>query len=447
MQRNIGFISTRFAGTDGVSLEANKWAAVFEELGHQCFWFAGELDREPRKCRLVPEAHFQNTKNKCINRQIYGQRRRDAGLTDLIHALRCHLKNELQKFIEVFKIDLVVVENALALPMNLPLGIALAELISETQIPTIAHHHDFYWERNRYHINAVGEYLQMAFPPNLPNIEHVVINSGAKDELSRRRSITATCIPNVFDFDNPPVFHHHAPGVFRKAFGLKKNDVAILQPTRIVQRKGIEHAVKLVKGLGDSRYKLLISHESGDEGYEYAERIKDYALENGVDLRIAENRISAPFNHKINGINQFCLWSIYAHADFITFPSLYEGFGNAILEAIYFKKPLLVNRYPAFVTDIEPRGFDLVTIDGFLTKDAVQNVKDILYSEVRREKMIESNYQVARRYFSYSVLRNRLGAVLTKLFPDTLVPFCTRGATGSRYAERINKDLPIAGVM
>ena len=46
MSKNIGFISTRFAGTDGVSLESSKWAEVFEKSGHSCFWFAGELDRE-----------------------------------------------------------------------------------------------------------------------------------------------------------------------------------------------------------------------------------------------------------------------------------------------------------------------------------------------------------------------------------------------------------------
>jgi hypothetical protein len=34
---NIGFISTRFAGTDGVSLETQKWATVFERLGHSVF--------------------------------------------------------------------------------------------------------------------------------------------------------------------------------------------------------------------------------------------------------------------------------------------------------------------------------------------------------------------------------------------------------------------------
>ena len=45
MIKNIGFVSTRFAGTDGVSLESSKWAKVFEDNGFSCFWFAGEEDR------------------------------------------------------------------------------------------------------------------------------------------------------------------------------------------------------------------------------------------------------------------------------------------------------------------------------------------------------------------------------------------------------------------
>ena len=60
----------------------------------------------------------------------------------------------------------------------------MAETISETRIPTIAHHHDFFWERVRFSVNAVNDYLRMAFPPNLPNIEHVVINTAAQEELA-----------------------------------------------------------------------------------------------------------------------------------------------------------------------------------------------------------------------------------------------------------------------
>ncbi len=46
-------VSTRFAGTDGVTLEAAKLAAVLEAAGHRVAWFAGELGEELRG-RVLP---------------------------------------------------------------------------------------------------------------------------------------------------------------------------------------------------------------------------------------------------------------------------------------------------------------------------------------------------------------------------------------------------------
>ena len=62
MPKNIGFVSTRFAGTDGVTLEASKWAQVLKKDGHRYFWFAGLLDRSAERSFLVPEAFFQHEK-------------------------------------------------------------------------------------------------------------------------------------------------------------------------------------------------------------------------------------------------------------------------------------------------------------------------------------------------------------------------------------------------
>jgi hypothetical protein len=73
MSKKIGFVSTRFAGIDGVSLEAGKWADVLESGGHNCFWFAGELDKDPQKSYLAPEAHFKHPYNQWINRQVFGK--------------------------------------------------------------------------------------------------------------------------------------------------------------------------------------------------------------------------------------------------------------------------------------------------------------------------------------------------------------------------------------
>ena len=54
----VGFVSTRFSTTDGVSLETEKWTSVLTRLGHQCFFFAGLCDRLPDVSYVVPEAHF-----------------------------------------------------------------------------------------------------------------------------------------------------------------------------------------------------------------------------------------------------------------------------------------------------------------------------------------------------------------------------------------------------
>ncbi|MFN2352235.1 MAG: hypothetical protein ABR497_09850 [Kiritimatiellia bacterium] len=51
----------------------------------------------------------------------------------------------------------------------------------------------------------------------------------------------------------------------RQEMGLQPDDLLILQPTRIVPRKGIEHAVTLIKMLDNPRCKLIVPHEAGDE--------------------------------------------------------------------------------------------------------------------------------------------------------------------------------------
>jgi glycosyltransferase involved in cell wall biosynthesis len=419
MSKNIGFVSTRFAGTDGVTLEASKWAEVFKRAGHRHFWFAGLLDRKPERSFPVPEAFFQHEKNRWIDTQVFGKKRRDPAVTDAIFDLKTYLKKQLKEFIRTSDIDLLVAENVLTIPMNIPLGIAITEIIAETQIPTIAHHHDFYWERTRFLVNAVGDYLRMAFPPNLPNIEHVVINSAAQEELALRTGISSTIIPNVLDFENPPVIDEKQTREFWQSIGLTPDDVMILQPTRIIQRKGIEHAIDLVEALDNPRYKLVVSHEAGDEGPEYAEWLKEEARQRGVDLRLVNIHMADPMNPDVNNEEKYSLWDVYPHADFITYPSLYEGFGNAFLEAVYFKKPLLINRYAIFVRDIEPKGFDLIAMDGYLPRKAVQKVKEVLESAERREKMVTTNYNVASRYYSYAVLRRWLDIILANFFGTT----------------------------
>src|SRR5687768_12385985 len=168
----IGFVSTRFDGTDGVSLETRKWAQVLERLGQSVYYFAGVSDQPSEISFVVPEAHFLHEDVQTIANISYRSSTRPPEITHRIHELRGHLKERLYEFIKKYDVELLIVENALSIPLNIPLGLAVTEVIAETGIPAIGHHHDFYWERKRFLVNCISDYLEMAFPPRLPSIYH-----------------------------------------------------------------------------------------------------------------------------------------------------------------------------------------------------------------------------------------------------------------------------------
>ena len=67
-----------------------------------------------------------------------------------------------------------------------------------------------------------------------------------------------------------------------------------------------------------------------------------------------------------DGRRRYVLADVYPHADLVTYGSSIEGFGNAFLEAVYYRRPLVVNRYSIYELDIKPRGFRVVEFDGYI---------------------------------------------------------------------------------
>ncbi len=410
---NVGFISTRFRGTDGVSLETSKWAEVFENRLFTCHYFAGKLDRPEERSYHCPQADFKHPAVAEINRSVYGVYERGRYVTEKIQSLKNILKDSLYDFISRFKLDLLVVENALAIPLNIPLGLAITELLCEVKLPAIAHHHDFFWERKRFLTNAVSDYLKMSFPPHLPHIHHVVISSAAGDQLSLRTGISSQIIPNVMNFDEPPPPLDDYAADVRDALDIGNEELFVLQPTRVVKRKGIEHAIELVHRLGKPA-KLVISHASGDEGYQYQQRVKEYSRLMGVDTIFVSNLIREHRGRTSDGRKIYNLYDVYPHADLVTYPSDFEGFGNAFLEAVYFKKPIVVNTYSIYTVDIKPKGFSVIELDGFVTEQAVRDTRRVLENHDLRQRLVDHNYETARNYYSFDVLYKELGNLIAK---------------------------------
>ena len=403
--RRIGFISTRFAGTDGVSLETAKWAAVLARMDHRCYYFSGQSDRPPEVSHVVPEASFSHPAIEAINDAVYranwGEVHRQQPAHPEVHALHQdffsmyirparisaqvreltdHLKEELYKFAHRFQLEVLIAENALSIPMNLPLGLALTEFIAETGFPVIAHHHDFSWERQRFLNNSVRDYLAAAFPPDLPSIRHVVLNSIQARRLAQHIGAAAMVVPNVMDFENAPEALDEYALTARADLGIQPGEYFILQPTRIVQRKGIEHAIELTE---TDQHDRLEHRGQGADGR------KIYTLED-----------------------------IYPQADLVTYPSAIEGFGNAFLEALYYRRPIVVNNYSIYKTDIKPKGFQVIEFDGYITTETLEQARHALTHPDEVARQAEANFSLARRYFSYAVLERRLHLLLADCFGE-----------------------------
>jgi hypothetical protein len=64
---------------------------------------------------------------------------------------------------------------------------------------------------------------------------------------------------------------------------------------------------------------------------------------------------------------------------------------------------------------------DLVVMDGFLTKKTIAKVRLILESGSRQREMVDTNYAIAARHYSYAVLHKQLNSILINIF-GTPVP-------------------------
>src|SRR5262245_36175950 len=97
--KRIGFISTRFHGTDGVTLEARKWACILTSMGHSCYWMAGLLEAPIERSHHAPLAFFNHPDVAPVQAKLFGVSVRSRAVTNEINGLKERLKDDLYQFI------------------------------------------------------------------------------------------------------------------------------------------------------------------------------------------------------------------------------------------------------------------------------------------------------------------------------------------------------------
>ncbi len=406
-------VATRLAGVDGVTFETAKWEAVLERMGHSVRLCAGEVDALRSTARLVPAMHFTHPPAARVTAAAFDPDSDAEAVAREIQRLADQLLPVLEAWVETERLDVLIVENAWAIPMQLPLAVALRSLVEKSGLPTISHNHDYWWERDRFASCVVPDVLESAFPPDLPSVRHVSISSIADASLRERRGMSSTVVPNVFDFDHPrPRPRHDIRREMRAELGMANGGLLIVQPTRVIPRKGIELTIELASRLEDPGAVVLITSPAGDEGLDYLIGLERQAERSGVNLRYAADRFEPDLEGRpINPAHS--LTEAYLAADLIAYPSLYEGFGNALIEAVFFGKPVFVNRYPVYDADIRPLGFRFAEIAGTVTDESVDGVRSLLADPARMAADAEHNFEIGKAHLGY----DRLEQAFRKLLP------------------------------
>jgi glycosyltransferase involved in cell wall biosynthesis len=450
--KTIGIFHYQVGRTDGVSLEIDKWKRVLEELGHAVHLCAGDLGSAEgtlieEMYHHRPDAHRLNC-NTFSELRDYGD---DAAYrADLMKRAEV-IEAKVRRFVEEKGIDFLIPQNVWSVAANPPVAPALARVMRDLQLPTLAHNHDFYWERTGGVALTCATAIELAdkyLPPRDPLARHVVINSLAQRELLERKGIKASVVPNVFDFDAPPWHPDEYNRDFRARIGLRDKDVFILQATRVVARKGIELAVDFIKALDsperrarlkerglhdgrtfddDSRIVLVVAgYTQDDVTGGYVSRLKQKIERAGIDALFIEDAVGRQRQIQ-RGQKIYSLWDTYVFADFVTYPSLWEGWGNQLLEALQARLPLMLFEYPVYSADIKDKGFRVVSL-GSETKGqdsaglvqvaprVIEAVADqaveLLTDAQLYEETVEHNFGLARQYYSLESLRGYLAPLV-----------------------------------
>jgi glycosyltransferase involved in cell wall biosynthesis len=441
---NIGIFHYIANFTDGVSLEMNKWKRVFEDMGHKVYLCAGKYGSADES--IIEEMYHHRPDSRLLTANTFKSLqdyRNEATYRADLYRLADIIEEKMGAFVEEKQISFLVPQNVWSVAANPAVAIALTNIMRKYQIPALAHNHDFYFERTDGFSLTCSTAVDLAdryLPPRDPLAKHVVINSLGQRQLLERKGIPSTVVPNIFDFDAPPWEPDEYNQDFRERIGLQENDIFVLQATRIVRRKGIELAVDCVQALNnpnrraqlktkglpngrsftdDSRIVLVLAgYAMDDVTGQYKSLLAHKAEQMGVETLFIEDLVSERRMTR-DGEKIYSLWDTYVYADFVTYPSLWEGWGNQLLEAIRAKLPLMLFEYPVYEADLKGKGLKavslgnettgrdahgLVTVAPEVIERAADEGIELLTNPELRQKTVDHNFKVGKKHYSMDAL-------------------------------------------
>jgi hypothetical protein len=476
--KKIGICHYRLGKTDGVSLEIVKRKKMLEQMGYQVKLISGT--RQIGADIIIPELEFDRPDIIKIKENAFAgfklknnknDYENEDDLLEDISQIADIIKNKFLLINAREKFDYLFLHNIFTHGRHISAAKSFYDIIKETHTKVISFNHDFYESYEGLYTPRtpkIKAYLKTYVPPPVKDIKHVTINSLSQALLYKKIKHKSILFPDTFEFKQKPWIKDRYNKDLLETFGIKENDLIILQATRIVERKAIELTVDLITALNKRKKELggktLYNGKRLDEKFNivfafgqyiepasrvYKQKLIDKMEKQGVKYKFLSDRIehvrikknyrkricrmrsnSSAGKHsckvkprlikKVKKI--YSLWDAYVFADLVSYPSTWEGFGNQFLEAVFAKKPTVVFEYPVFVADIkeEGKGYDYISlgstfrrVNGLATISqnklklaADETIKTLL--DPQTPQVLNKNFQIAQEYHGENALEELL---------------------------------------
>ena len=443
---NIGICHFRIGKTDGVSLEIEKRKELLVHMGHIVKTISG--GRNNNADFIIPELEFDAPELVRIKENAFFELKDFTSGEELMTAidkLAARIEHQFLEIQEQENFGTLFLHNIFSHALNLPAAKAFYEIARKNGITIAAVHHDFYWDGRNAQIyqptcEVIQDFVDKYLPPQLPNVSHIVINSLNQEKLKQEHGINAKVAPDTFNFEQKPWVPDEFNSTLLQDLNIQKNDIFVLQATRVVERKAIELAVEFVAELTkrknklvgktlyngktiteDSKVVLVLAGYTEDFALPYRKKLEDEIKRTGIEARFADHYIDTD-RLKTRNLKIYSLWDSYVFADIITYPSLWEGWGNQFVEAIFAKKPIVVFEYPVFKSDIKPEGYNVISLGDALGDDLPNRLVQVpathttaavtqaitTLTDPATPKILEQNFVIGKKHHGRHVLEKIL---------------------------------------
>jgi len=445
--KKIGICHYRIGQTDGVSLEIIKRKQTLAKMGYKIKLISGA--RQTGADFIIPELEFDRPDILKIKHNAFLKfKDYDSGelLIADIHLIAKKIKTQFLKIQAKEKFRYLFLHNIFTHGRHLAAAKAFYDIASSTNIKIISFNHDFYESYDGLYapkIPEIKKFLKTYVPPKLASIKHVTINSLSQKLLYKKIKIKSTIFPDTFEFNQAPWTKDRYNSDFLKTFNLAENDLIILQGTRIVERKAIELAIDVITELNQRKKELIekklyngktfnktsniilfFNQPSEPASETYKKILVKKMKRQGVRYLFADNRIKRTRFMQKNK-KTYSLWDAYVYADLISYPSIWEGFGNQFLEAIFAKKPIFMFEYPVFIADIKSEGYKTISLGStyrrdknFLATISRKRINNTATKIIRiltnknTNEALDKNYRIGKKFHGEKILKKLLKKIL-----------------------------------